>query len=138
MTMINPLAKVRGLGSAKEGVHHWVVQRMTAVANIPLILFFIVTVIANAGGDHASVSAYLGNPLVAIAMLLLIGSGFCLARGFQETGLDAVLGGLLGPWIEGKPLWLVVGAVVGLCRVRANPAAAARLGTSSLRSSRDT
>lgn len=45
-------------------------------------------------------------------VLLLIGSGFCLARGFQETGLDAVLGGLLGPWIEGKPLWLVVGAVV--------------------------
>ena len=45
-------------------------------------------------------------------VLLLIGSGFCLARGFQVTGLDAVLGGLLGPWISGKPLWLVVGAVV--------------------------
>ncbi|HVS18972.1 MAG TPA: SLC13 family permease [Planctomycetota bacterium] len=45
-------------------------------------------------------------------VLLLIGSGFCLARGFQVSGLDAVLGGLLGPWIEGKPLWLVVGAVV--------------------------
>lgn len=45
-------------------------------------------------------------------VLLLIGSGFCLARGFQTTGLDAVIGGLLGPWIAGKPLWLVVLGVV--------------------------
>lgn len=41
-------------------------------------------------------------------VLLLIGSGFCLARGFQTTGLDEVIGGLLGPWIADKPLWLVV------------------------------
>jgi len=45
-------------------------------------------------------------------VLLLIGSGFCLARGFQVTGLDAVIGGALGPWIEGKPLALVVVGVV--------------------------
>jgi sodium-dependent dicarboxylate transporter 2/3/5 len=45
-------------------------------------------------------------------VLLLIGSGFCLARGFQASGLDAVVGALLGPWLEGKPLALVVVAVV--------------------------
>jgi sodium-dependent dicarboxylate transporter 2/3/5 len=47
-------------------------------------------------------------------VLLLIGSGFCLARGFQTTGLDAVIGALLGPWIAGKPLWLVVVGVTFL------------------------
>jgi sodium-dependent dicarboxylate transporter 2/3/5 len=45
-------------------------------------------------------------------VLLLIGSGFCLARGFQASGLDAVVGALLGPWLEDKPLALVVVAVV--------------------------
>lgn len=93
MSMRTPLGKVRGLGSAKSGSEHFWLQRMTAIANIPLVLFFLVTLIANAGGDHASVSAYLGSPVVAIVMILLILSGvFHMRLGMQVIIEDYVHG----------------------------------------------
>lgn len=70
--MRTPLNKVRGLGSAKEGADHFWRQRVTAVANVPLTLFLIASVIYCAGADHATVAAYLGSPLVAIGLLLLV------------------------------------------------------------------
>ncbi len=75
MGMRTPLSKVRGLGSAKEGTEHFWHQRMTALANVPLIIAFIVLVLANVGLDHASAKAFLGQPLVAVVMLLVVGSG---------------------------------------------------------------
>lgn len=73
--MRTPLGKVRGLGSAKTGTDHFWYQRVTAVANVPLVVFFLATLVANAGAGHADVTAYLGSPVVAIAMLLLVCSG---------------------------------------------------------------
>jgi succinate dehydrogenase / fumarate reductase membrane anchor subunit len=75
MGMRTPLSKVRGLGSAKEGTAHFWHQRMTALANVPLIIAFVVLVLANVGLDHASAKAFLGQPLVAVVMLLVVGSG---------------------------------------------------------------
>ena len=70
--MRTPLNKVRGLGSAKEGTDHFWRQRVTALANIPLTLFLVVTIILLAGKDHATVAAYLGAPLAASAFAALI------------------------------------------------------------------
>ncbi|WP_029057775.1 succinate dehydrogenase, hydrophobic membrane anchor protein [Stappia stellulata] len=70
--MRTPLGRVRGLGSAKDGTSHFWRQRVTAVANVVLISFFVVLVVALQGSDYASVSAALGNPLVAIVLLLVI------------------------------------------------------------------
>lgn len=67
-----PLAKVRGLGSAKEGTHHWWVQRMSGVANIPLTLFVVTSFIGNAGKPYADWVAWLQQPLVAVLMLLFV------------------------------------------------------------------
>lgn len=75
MGMRTPLSKVLGLGSAKEGTEHFWRQRMTALANVPLIIAFIVLVLANVGLDHASAKAFLGQPLVALTMLLIVGCG---------------------------------------------------------------
>jgi len=75
MGMRTPLSKVRGLGSAKEGTEHFWRQRMTALANVPLIIAFVVLVLANIGLDHASAKAFLGQPLVALTMLLVVGCG---------------------------------------------------------------
>ena len=75
MSMRTPLSKVRGLGSAKEGTEHFWRQRMTALANVPLIIAFVVLVLANIGLDHASAKAFLGQPLVALIMLLVVGFG---------------------------------------------------------------
>lgn len=67
-----PLAKVRGLGSAKEGTHHWWVQRLTGVANIPLTLFVVTSFVGNAGKPHADWVAWMQQPLVAVLMLLFV------------------------------------------------------------------
>lgn len=71
-TMRTPLKSVRGLGSAKEGVQHWWVQRVTAVAMIPLLLVMLAAVLCLAGADHAAVAAAFGNPLLAVIALLSI------------------------------------------------------------------
>ena len=67
-----PLAKVRGLGSAKGGTHHWWLQRVTAIANIPLTLFFVVSFVGNVGKTHADWVAWLKQPLVAVLMILFV------------------------------------------------------------------
>jgi len=75
MSMRTPLKNVRRLGSAKEGADHFWQQRVTAVANIVLGLFLVWLIASMAGQGHAAVKSWLANPLVAIALLLLIFSG---------------------------------------------------------------
>ena len=69
-----PLARVRGLGSAKSGTAHFWYQRLTAVANVPLTIAFVLIVVALLGRNHAAAQQILGTPLVAIVILLFIGS----------------------------------------------------------------
>ena len=69
-----PLARVRGLGSAKTGTAQFWHQRLTAVANVPLTIAFVLIVVALLGRNHAAAQQILGSPLVAIVMLLFIGS----------------------------------------------------------------
>jgi succinate dehydrogenase / fumarate reductase membrane anchor subunit len=69
-----PLARVRGLGSARSGTEHFWRQRLTAVANVPLTIAFVVIVVSLLGRNHAYVVQTLGSPLVAMLMLLFIGS----------------------------------------------------------------
>jgi succinate dehydrogenase / fumarate reductase membrane anchor subunit len=75
MDMRTPLGKVRGLGSAKEGTDHFWRQRLTAVANVPLFLFFIIFMLVHAGQPYAEVVHALSNPFVAVIMGLMIISG---------------------------------------------------------------
>ena len=70
MSMRTPLGRVRGLGSAKDGTDHFWKQRVTAVANVPLILFFIVIMVSLMGADHGRVLDVLSNPFVCVLMIL--------------------------------------------------------------------
>ena len=70
--MSTPLARVRGLGAAKSGTEHFWRQRLTAVANVPLTIAFVLIVVALLGRNHAAAAQILGSPLVAIIMLLFI------------------------------------------------------------------
>jgi succinate dehydrogenase / fumarate reductase, membrane anchor subunit len=69
-----PLARVRGRGSARSGTEHFWRQRITAVANVPLTIAFVLIVASLLGRNQAAVAQILGSPLVAIIMLLFIGS----------------------------------------------------------------
>ena len=76
MSLRSPLARVRGLGSAKEGVAHWWAQRLTALALVPLTLWFVVSLVGLTGADHAAVAAWAGSPLVAALLIFLMVATF--------------------------------------------------------------
>ena len=70
--MRTPLARALGLGSAKKGAAAWWAERVSAVALVPLTLWFAASVIAHTGSDHAAFIAWLSTPLAAILMVLLL------------------------------------------------------------------
>ena len=72
--MSTPLGRVRGLGAAKSGTEHFWRQRLTAVANVPLTIAFVLIVVSLLRSNHAAAAQILGSPLVAIIMLLFVAS----------------------------------------------------------------
>jgi succinate dehydrogenase / fumarate reductase membrane anchor subunit len=87
----SPLGRALGLGSAKEGVDHWWMQRLTALALIPLSLWFVASALALVGADYDTFLDWLSAPLVAIAMILLIAATFYhMALGVQVVIEDYV------------------------------------------------
>ncbi len=87
MSIKTPLNNVRGLGSAKEGVTHFISQRVTAVALVPLILWFLWSVVGLIGSDHGSVLAFFKTPFNAILTILMLGTGFF----HLKLGLEVVI-----------------------------------------------
>jgi succinate dehydrogenase / fumarate reductase membrane anchor subunit len=67
-----PLARAAGLGSSKSGVEHWFAQRVSAVALVPLTLWFVASIIAHSGSDHVAFIAWLSTPFAALPMILLL------------------------------------------------------------------
>jgi succinate dehydrogenase / fumarate reductase membrane anchor subunit len=97
-----PLSRARGLGSAKQGVHHWWAQRITAVALIPLVAWFAISLIMMSGADYAVVRAWIGSPVVMVLLTLTIVIGLHHGQlGMQEVVEDYVHG-------EGLKLALIV------------------------------
>ncbi len=76
MTYRTPLGNARGLGSAKSGAHHWWMQRLTAIALVPLTLWFIASLIQLTGADQQTATVWLSSPVQAVLMLLLIAATF--------------------------------------------------------------
>jgi succinate dehydrogenase / fumarate reductase membrane anchor subunit len=72
MSMRTPLGRVRGLGSAKSGTEAFWLQRMTAIASIPLTLAGLVLVISLTGRSYPAVRQILGSPLIAVLMMLFV------------------------------------------------------------------
>ena len=89
--MRSPLGRAIGLGSAKEGVEHWWLQRITAVALVPLSLWFVIAIIRLVSADSDGVRDWVGNPLPAIMLvLLLIATFYHAALGLQVVIEDYI------------------------------------------------
>ncbi|ALN62514.1 MULTISPECIES: succinate dehydrogenase, hydrophobic membrane anchor protein [Lysobacter] len=83
----NPLKTARGLGSAKDGTHHFVVQRVTAVALIVLTLYVLGLIVSWIGGDYASVRASVAHPCNAVLLSAFVVAMFWHAK----LGLQVVI-----------------------------------------------
>jgi succinate dehydrogenase / fumarate reductase membrane anchor subunit len=87
----SPVGRAIGLGSAKEGVEHWWLQRVTAVALVPLTLWFVVAVVRLSRADIDTVRDWVGRPLPSILLvLLLIGTFWHASLGLQVVIEDYV------------------------------------------------
>jgi succinate dehydrogenase / fumarate reductase membrane anchor subunit len=92
--MRTPLARAIGLGSAHNGVQHWWTQRLSAIALVPLTLWFIAALIAHTGTDYTTFIAWMRNPFTSILMtLLLIALFYHAALGLQVVVEDYVHSG---------------------------------------------
>ena len=85
--MRSPLGRARGLGSAKEGLHHWWVQRLTSLALVPLTIWFVASVISLAGTGFNDFVAWIGNPINATVMIVFLAVTFHHA----QLGVQVVL-----------------------------------------------
>jgi succinate dehydrogenase / fumarate reductase membrane anchor subunit len=83
----SPLGKVKGLGSARSGTHHFLAQRLTALALIPLTIWFCFSLASMAQMDYASFTAWLQSPISASLMILTVVATFYHAY----LGLQVVL-----------------------------------------------
>jgi succinate dehydrogenase / fumarate reductase membrane anchor subunit len=72
VSFANPLRQVLGAGPARSGVHHWWVQRLTALALVPLSIWFVVSLLCLRSLDHATVVAWLGQPWTALLLVLFV------------------------------------------------------------------
>lgn len=89
MSLQTPLARARGLGTVKKGVSHWWWQRLTALALVPLTLWFVVAILAMImkGSDYSAVVAWIQSPIVSMLLIVLIISLFYHA----QLGLQVVI-----------------------------------------------
>lgn len=74
--IVSPLARARGAGSAHHGSGHWMHQRITALANVPLMLWLVWSVVHLPGASYQDVSLWLSQPVNAILMILAVLSTF--------------------------------------------------------------
>ncbi len=102
MKLRTPLSNVRGLGSAKEGTHHWWMQRLTAIALIPLSLWFIVAVLCVASSSYAEAIRWIDSPINSTLLIILIAALFY----HSQLGVQVVV----EDYVHSE--WLKLGALI--------------------------
>ena len=83
----NPLKTARGLGSAKDGTGHFIVQRITAIALVFLTIYVVGLVVSLIGGDHAAIRARVGHPCNAVLLVSFLVASFWHAK----LGLQVII-----------------------------------------------
>lgn len=100
-----PLKRARGLGSAKDGTHHFILQRITAIALVFLSIYVIGLVISLVGGDYAAVRAAVASPLNAVLLVAFLVATFWHA----QLGMQVVIEDYVHtPWLAVTSQLLVI------------------------------
>lgn len=87
MSLRSPLGRVLGMGSAKQGVHHWWVQRLTSVALVPLSIWFLVSLLSLPSLGHAAVTAWMAQGVTALLLILFV----VVAAWHSQLGLRVIV-----------------------------------------------
>ncbi len=111
MSLRSPLGQVLGHGAAKTGVHHWWVQRLTAVALVPLAIWFVVSVLSLPTLSYPVVSAWMGQPWTAVLLMLFVLS----AAWHSQLGVRVVI----EDYVHGRGMRTVALALVTYLHVLA-------------------
>lgn len=91
MQMRTPLSRAKGLGSAKQGSHHWWLQRVTAIALIPLVLWFVFCVVGLVGAGYEEAVAWVASPFNTVLLIAFLWAMFYhLSLGLQVVIEDYV------------------------------------------------
>ncbi|MFL1463925.1 succinate dehydrogenase, hydrophobic membrane anchor protein [Roseococcus sp. DSY-14] len=108
--MRTALGRVRGLGSARGGTHHWWMQRVTSIALLPLTLWFVAAAIGLAGASRVETLLWIASPLNAVLLLALVGLTFH----HMAAGLQVVIEDYVRPESRRMFAVLAMKGVVGL------------------------
>jgi len=122
MSLRSPLGQAKGLGSAKEGLHHWWAQRVTAIALIPLTIWFAFKVAVLSMADYETVLACIGSPWsAALIVSLLIAVFYHAALGMQVIYEDYIshkgarIGAIMGTNL--LLFLLAIAAIIAVVRI---------------------
>jgi succinate dehydrogenase / fumarate reductase membrane anchor subunit len=111
MSLRSPLAQVLGRGAAKEGVHHWWVQRLTAAALVPLGIWFVVSMLSLPSFAYPALSSWLHEDWTAVLLIVFVPS----AAWHSQLGVRVVI----EDYVADRGLRTVLLALVGYLHVLA-------------------
>ncbi len=103
MSLRTPLSEAKGLGSAKEGVGHWWMQRLTAVALVPLAIWFAFAAAMLGSASYETMVAWLQSPVVAVLLILFIAATFY----HTQLGLQVIVEDYVEGWLKIVSLVLI-------------------------------
>jgi succinate dehydrogenase / fumarate reductase membrane anchor subunit len=103
MSLRTPLSQAKGLGSAKEGAAHWWLQRVTAIALIPLAIWLAFAVAMLGDANYETVISWLQKPHVAILLILLVAATFY----HSQLGLQVIVEDYVHGWLKVVTLILI-------------------------------
>jgi len=96
MSLRTPLANVKGLGSAKEGAHHWWMQNLTSIALIPLTLWLAYSIASFGGMSYEEITAWMQSPLVSVSLALLV----VVMIYHAQLGIQVIIEDYVGGWLR--------------------------------------